>query len=172
MTTPYGAPISTPLPEAPLSINFRVPEIPGSPQLTVRAGNGVELAGLTEDVARNGLQLGRALTEFRAGVLAGSGIPDTASSPQPPAPVQAPSAAPAPYQAPPQQPAQQWSAQPPAQPTYQAPQTGATGPAPTCPHGTRAFKSGVSQKNGRPYRMWVCPAPQSDPSQCKPEFAN
>jgi len=39
--------------------------------------------------------------------------------------------------------------------------------APTCQHGPRKHKSGVSSKTGRPYSMWVCPLPQG-PEQCKP----
>ena len=39
--------------------------------------------------------------------------------------------------------------------------------APTCQHGARKHKSGVSAKTGRPYSMWVCPLPQG-PEQCKP----
>jgi len=38
---------------------------------------------------------------------------------------------------------------------------------PTCPHGSRVHKSGVSSKTGKPYSMWVCPLPQG-PEQCKP----
>ena len=38
---------------------------------------------------------------------------------------------------------------------------------PTCPHGARIHKSGVSSKTGKPYAMWVCSLPQS-PEQCKP----
>jgi len=38
---------------------------------------------------------------------------------------------------------------------------------PTCPHGARVHKSGVSSKTGKPYSMWVCPLPQG-PEQCKP----
>lgn len=186
MTTPYGAPMPAALPEAPLSINFKIPEIPGVPMLTVRGSNGVELSGLTEDVARHGAQIGHALTEFRAGILAGSGI--SASASQAPAPVaQAPQqqqqqqqtyqpqnptagyASPAPQQqygapAPDQQ---QYSV--PAQQYGQPPQTGGQGPAPMCPHGQRTYKTGMS-KTGSPYKMWACPAPQSDPSQCKPEW--
>ena len=38
---------------------------------------------------------------------------------------------------------------------------------PTCPHGARIHKSGISSKTGKPYAMWVCSLPQS-PEQCKP----
>lgn len=175
MTSPYGSPMPSALPEAPLSINFKIPEVPGSPMLTVRGGNGVELSSLTEDVARHGAQIGKALTDFRAGFLAGAGMP--AETPQSPSPAPAqttyqPQSPTAGYGAPqpPAPQAQQWGNQAPPQAQYGAPpQTGATGPAPTCLHGVRIYRSGVNSK-GTPYKMWACPAPQSDPSQCKPEW--
>jgi hypothetical protein len=165
--------------EAPISVNFKVPEVPGAPMLTVRASNGQELAGLTGDVARVGVDVGRALTDFRAGFLAGAGLSAEAAAPAPapaaPAPQayqpQSPTAgygAPAADQQQYSMPAQQYSA-PPQQQYAAPPQTGGTGPAPTCPHGQRVYRSGVSGQ-GKPYKMWACPAPQSDPSQCKPEW--
>jgi len=39
--------------------------------------------------------------------------------------------------------------------------------APTCQHGARKYKSGISSKTGNPYAMWVCPMPQGA-DQCKP----
>ena len=56
-------------------------------------------------------------------------------------------------------------------PQAQAPS--ATAPAtqqqggPTCQHGPRKYKSGISSKTGNPYAMWVCPMPQGA-DQCKP----
>ena len=42
---------------------------------------------------------------------------------------------------------------------------------PTCMHGPRKHKSGISGPNaktpGQPYSMWTCPLPQG-PEQCKP----
>lgn len=38
---------------------------------------------------------------------------------------------------------------------------------PTCVHGQRKFLSGISKKNGKPYKMWVCPQPQGA-DQCTP----
>ena len=38
---------------------------------------------------------------------------------------------------------------------------------PTCIHGARKYKSGISSKTGNPYAMWVCPQPQGA-DQCKP----
>ena len=49
--------------------------------------------------------------------------------------------------------------------TSMPPQGGAVGP--TCIHGNRKYKSGISQKTGNPYAMWVCPQPQGA-EQCKP----
>lgn len=39
--------------------------------------------------------------------------------------------------------------------------------APTCVHGPRKLLQGISKKNGKPYRMWVCTQPQG-PDQCDP----
>lgn len=46
-----------------------------------------------------------------------------------------------------------------------APSSGSAGP--TCQHGARKYKSGISSKTGNPYAMWVCPMPQGA-DQCKP----
>jgi hypothetical protein len=51
-------------------------------------------------------------------------------------------------------------------PVTSAPPQGATA-GPTCMHGARKYKSGISQKTGNPYAMWVCPQPQGM-DQCKP----
>jgi hypothetical protein len=59
------------------------------------------------------------------------------------------------------------SAPPQAQaPSAMAPTTPAQG-GPTCQHGPRKYKSGISSKTGNPYAMWVCPMPQGA-DQCKP----
>ena len=42
--------------------------------------------------------------------------------------------------------------------------------SPTCLHGGRKYMSGVSKKNGKPYKMWVCPQPQGV-EQCQPVSA-
>lgn len=39
--------------------------------------------------------------------------------------------------------------------------------APTCKHGPRKLLQGISKKNGKPYKMWVCTLPQG-PEQCQP----
>jgi hypothetical protein len=40
--------------------------------------------------------------------------------------------------------------------------------SPTCVHGARIFRQGVSTKTGKPYAFWACPTPQGTPNQCKP----
>jgi hypothetical protein len=149
--------VPSPLPEAPLSVNFKVSEAPDSPMFTIRAASATELEHLAADAAQHGAAIGRYLVEFRAGLLAGVGV-------------QAPQAAPAAASA--AQPAYQPQ---PAQPAYQAPprgaqapQTGATGAAPSCPHGVKEYKTGVN-KQGRPYKAWFCPS-QDKNNQCKPEW--
>lgn len=52
-----------------------------------------------------------------------------------------------------------------AAPTSSTDQT--AGASPTCLHGPRKFLSGISKKNGQPYKMWVCTQPQG-PTQCQP----
>jgi len=55
-----------------------------------------------------------------------------------------------------------------APPQAQAPSaTVAPTSGPTCVHGARKYKSGISSKTGNPYAMWVCPQPQGA-DQCKP----
>ena len=57
-----------------------------------------------------------------------------------------------------------WATSAPA-PTVAPSATGLS--SPTCVHGNRKFLSGISKKNGKPYRMWVCQQPQ-DQGQCSP----
>ena len=40
--------------------------------------------------------------------------------------------------------------------------------APTCVHGARIFRQGISKTTGKPYAFWACPTPQGTPDQCKP----
>ena len=40
--------------------------------------------------------------------------------------------------------------------------------APTCKHGARIWRRGVSKTSGKPYAFWACPSPQGTPDQCKP----
>jgi hypothetical protein len=124
--------------------------------LTIRAAQGVELDALSNDVARYAASVGRSLTEFRAGFLAGAGVQAEAPS----APTQAAPAAPSNYQAP--------AAYQAPQSAPQAPVTGGTGAAPTCPHGVKEYKAGTNGK-GRPYKGWFCPSRDQN-NQCKPEW--
>jgi hypothetical protein len=52
-------------------------------------------------------------------------------------------------------------------PQAQSPVPTGTASGPTCQHGARKYKSGISSKTGNPYAMWVCPMPQGA-DQCKP----
>lgn len=52
-------------------------------------------------------------------------------------------------------------------PQAQNPAVTGTASGPTCVHGARKYKSGISSKTGNPYAMWVCPMPQGA-EQCKP----
>ena len=40
---------------------------------------------------------------------------------------------------------------------------------PTCIHGPRTHRSGVSKTTGKPYAFWACPTPMGTPDQCKPQ---
>jgi len=54
-------------------------------------------------------------------------------------------------------------------PTQAAPVSGGAGLSnPTCVHGARIFRQGVSKTTGKPYAFWACPTPQGTPDQCKP----
>ncbi|MDG4825981.1 hypothetical protein O7635_29380 [Asanoa sp. WMMD1127] len=58
---------------------------------------------------------------------------------------------------------------PPATPPPAAPAGTPPGmTAPTCPHGTKVFKTGQGKRGE--WKAWMCPARQGDPSQCKPEW--
>ena len=48
-------------------------------------------------------------------------------------------------------------------------------PAPgvrTCPHGTKVYKSGISQKTQKPWGRYDCPLPRGDANACPAEWAN
>jgi hypothetical protein len=47
-------------------------------------------------------------------------------------------------------------------------QASAPSSTPTCVHGGRVFRQGVSKTTGKPYAFWACPTPQGTPDQCKP----
>ena len=52
-------------------------------------------------------------------------------------------------------------------PSQPAVASGTLSNSPTCVHGARIFRSGVSKKTGQPYAFWSCPQPQGA-DQCKP----
>ena len=52
-------------------------------------------------------------------------------------------------------------------PSQPAVASGTLSSSPTCVHGARIFRSGVSKKTGQPYAFWSCPQPQGA-DQCKP----
>lgn len=113
--------------------------------INIRANTADELSVLLENIGDYATQI--AATQ-KALALAVTVSPLSTSS-------STASTAPAPSSMPPQ-----------AQtPTATAPSSGTTGP--TCIHGPRKYKSGISQKTGNPYSMWVCPMPQGA-EQCKP----
>ncbi len=69
------------------------------------------------------------------------------------------------------------SAPPSAQPTgstfprqAEAPSNAPSSAAPSCVHGVRRFKEGIS-KAGKPYKMWACPSSDRN-AQCSPEWVN
>lgn len=52
-------------------------------------------------------------------------------------------------------------------PTQASTPSSTTTSNPTCVHGGRIYRSGVSKKTGQPYAFWSCPQPQGA-DQCKP----
>lgn len=57
-----------------------------------------------------------------------------------------------------------------AAPQYQQPAAPAQGQAPTCQHGVKLYREGVSQSTGRAWKAWFCPAASSDPTQCAKDW--
>jgi hypothetical protein len=57
--------------------------------------------------------------------------------------------------------------QPASTPPWQAQQNPS---GPSCKHGAKQFKSGVSKKNGKEWKAWDCPAPYGTPDRCEREF--
>lgn len=53
-------------------------------------------------------------------------------------------------------------------PVQTPPPASAQPTTPTCVHGARIFRQGVSKTTGKPYAFWACPTPQGTPDQCKP----
>lgn len=115
--------------------------------INIRANSADELSVLLEGIGDYATQIHatqRLLSQ--AGTLAPLSITDSTVSTTPP-----------PYSAPPQAQA----------PSVMGAQASPTQGGPTCQHGPRKYKSGISSKTGNPYAMWVCPMPQGA-EQCKP----
>jgi hypothetical protein len=115
--------------------------------INIRANSADELSVLLEGIGDYATQIHatqRLLSQ--AGTLAPLSITDSTTSTTPP-----------PYSTPPQAQA----------PSAMGAQASPTQGGPTCQHGPRKYKSGISSKTGNPYAMWVCPMPQGA-DQCKP----
>ena len=121
-----------------LQVSYKTP---GGDMINIRANTADELSVLLEGIGDYSPQIA-AVQRLVVGAYNAAPL-GTASSIPSTAP--APSSMPAPV------------APPSATPTS----------GPTCTHGARKYKSGVSSKTGNPYAMWVCPQPQGV-DQCKP----
>ena len=121
-----------------LQVSYKTP---GGDMINIRANTADELSVLLEGIGDYSPQIA-AVQRLVVGAYNAAPL-GTASSIPSTAP--APSSMPAPV------------APPSATPTS----------GPTCLHGARKYKSGVSSKTGNPYAMWVCPQPQGV-DQCKP----
>ena len=121
-----------------LQVSYKTP---GGDMINIRANTADELSVLLEGIGDYSTQVA-AVQRLVVGAYNAAPL-GTASSIPSTAP--APSSLPAPV------------APPSATPTS----------GPTCTHGARKYKSGVSSKTGNPYAMWVCPQPQGV-DQCKP----
>ena len=112
--------------------------------INIRANSGDELSVLLESIGDYATQIHATQKLLsQAGTLAPLSTTDSTTGTTPP-----------PYSAAPQ------ASTP---PSSSAPVQG----GPTCQHGPRKYKSGISSKTGNPYAMWVCPMPQGA-EQCKP----
>lgn len=121
-----------------LQVSYKTP---GGDMINIRANTADELSVLLEGIGDYSTQVA-AVQRMVVGAYNAAPL-GTASSIPSTAP--APSSMPAPV------------APPSATPTS----------GPTCLHGARKYKSGISSKTGNPYAMWVCPQPQGV-DQCKP----
>jgi len=126
-----------------LQVNYKLPT---GDLINIRANSADELSVLLEGIGDYATQI-NATQRMLAAASTLAPLSTTASTT---------STTPPPYSAPPQAQA----------PSAMAPTTPAQG-GPTCQHGPRKYKSGISSKTGNPYAMWVCPMPQGA-DQCKP----
>jgi len=125
-----------------LQVNYKLPT---GDLINIRANSADELSVLLEGIGDYSTQIHATQRMLAAaGTLAPLSTTDSTTSTMPP----------------------QFSTPPQAQ----APSASAAAPVqggPTCQHGPRKYKSGISSKTGNPYAMWVCPMPQGA-DQCKP----
>ena len=125
-----------------LQVNYKLPT---GDLINIRANSADELSVLLEGIGDYSTQIHATQRMLAsAGTLAPLSTTDSTTSITPP-----------PYSVPPQ---------------AQAPFASAAAPVqggPTCQHGPRKYKSGISSKTGNPYAMWVCSMPQGA-DQCKP----
>lgn len=61
-------------------------------------------------------------------------------------------------------------AQAPQQNSRPPQQSAPSGESKSCKHGDMIFRSGVSQKTGKPWKGFFCPTPKGTPDQCQAEF--
>lgn len=134
-----------------------------APTVTFRGATVAEVADKILSAEQAGLWaiIGNADTNYKAAFNLGAGVGAT--------PVTHPSTAATTPHTQPQAPVA------PAQPRQGYQQSQQSGPppgmtAPTCPHGTKMWRTGVSRRG--PWKGWFCPAPQSDNTQCPPEWVN
>jgi len=126
-----------------LQVNYKLPT---GDLINIRANSADELSVLLEGIGDYATQIHATQRMLAsAGTLAPLSTTDSTTS-----------TTPLPYSTPPQAQA----------PSAMAPTTQQQG-GPTCQHGPRKYKSGISSKTGNPYAMWVCPMPQGA-DQCKP----
>ena len=121
-----------------LQVSYKTP---GGDMINIRANTADELSVLLEGIGDYSTQV----AAVQRMVVGAYNAAPLGTPPSMPSTAPAPSSMPAPV------------APPSATPTS----------GPTCVHGARKYKSGVSSKTGNPYAMWVCPQPQGA-DQCKP----
>jgi hypothetical protein len=126
-----------------LQVSYKTP---AGDMINIRAHTNDELSVLLEGIGDYSTQIA-AVQRLVVGAYGVAPLATSASTPSTP-----PSVSSAPPQA--------------QAPSAMAPVTQQQG-GPTCQHGPRKYKSGISSKTGNPYAMWVCPMPQGA-EQCKP----
>ena len=117
---------------------------PGGTLLNIYAVDAADLSQKLEELESHAAQIGAIESVFAAVSNA--------------APISAP-------------PSHQPAGNPPSRPSNSPPSAPpAAGAAPSCAHGPRRYKQGVS-KAGKPYKMWACPSSDRN-NQCPPEWVN